>query len=859
LEELEVAEYTVKVEELTGTLTVSSEAPFRPATLRVTDLGISRAQAGVGDPITVSATATNIGDEAGEFTLELYVNDQQRETQTIQLGSKESETVQFEVIENTEGDYIVKLGDVTTQFTISAAAEPAKPAEFQLSQLVVEPTTVVDGSLTVSVKVTNIGEEEGTYTVDLKIDGASRQTEDVTLSGGAIQTVKFDVSETASGAHTVEVGTLSDSFEVENLAPPSKDVEITGVTVRPYEVWEGDTVTVTVKASNLVSEAGTLQVQVSIGDSKITKGFEVPGDATDQLFDFKVTAGPVGGYSVKLLNLGNEEDTASGYFKVVETGMHTLSVGSYPVLGIPFKLDGVEYQSPYSVLLPEGEYTLEVEPTYKSGSYIFIGWEDGSTTLTRTITLDERMSVTPDFSGGVCCPSVYSWNGTGYHYLAEISNGGWLGYIGYINEDGTVVFVGGNPWDSIKLYPDQLQTKQVDGNEYYDIILNQRWDEIIYLDAVYMLVVDHPADVDVYSTMVRYTNPAFSDEIYTVSTEPLTPVSAVNQNGEDVLAYISKEDGVFASGINGLCSESWTELDWNQLTVNLGDLSGAEQIKLIVNGMVNWGPADTYYEWIEQFKVAATEGLVSNGTEITPPPFIEVLDAEGNWVRVPEERQMPIPADYVARPFVVDMTGIFLTDNYTIRINNFWNVSFDYIGVDITPQESITVQRIDPDADFVKVFEIASEASGDFTKYGDVTELIRECDDKFVIAKQGDKIACLFPVDELAPPEEGTERDFFLFGACWFKDTPTNWGYGFDFTVEPIPFQDMSGFPYTDAESYPYDEEHNTYLQEYNTRKVVPASSLEPQPASFPEWAGGVLLIMAIVDVAVIYYRKRNK
>ncbi len=54
-------------------------------------------------------------------------------------------------------------------------------------------------------------------------------------------------------------------------------------------------------------------------------------------------------------------------------------------------------------------------------------------------------------------------------------------------------------------------------------------------------------------------------------------------------------DGVFTPGINGLASELWDNGTWNQLTVNLGDLSDAEQIKLLIKGMVDWGPADVYY------------------------------------------------------------------------------------------------------------------------------------------------------------------------------------------------------------------------------------------------------------------------
>ena len=170
--------------------------------------------------------------------------------------------------------------------------------------------------------------------------------------------------------------------------------------------------------------------------------------------------------------------------------------------------------------MPEDQYTFEVEPTYDSGKYIFIGWEDDSTSLTRTVTLTERMTITTDFSGGISCPSVYSWNGTDYYYNAEISNPGWLGYIGHITEDGTIIFVGGNPWDGVKLDSDQLAIREIGNRSYYDVTLTQKWDEIFYLDAAYLMVVDHPTDVDVYSTIVRYINPSFTDTIYTVSQTP---------------------------------------------------------------------------------------------------------------------------------------------------------------------------------------------------------------------------------------------------------------------------------------------------------------------------------------------------
>jgi hypothetical protein len=205
---------------------------------------------------------------------------------------------------------------------------------------------------------------------------------------------------------------------------------------------------------------------------------------------------------------------------------------------------------------------------------------------------------------------------------------------------------------------------------------------------------------------------------------------------------------------------------------------------------------------------------------------MEVKTADGNWVRVPQERQMPTPSDYVPRNFVVDLTGIFPEDvnEYEIRITNFYNVTFDYIGIDTTPQEPIIIQRINATANLsqVEFGGTKSTASGNFTRYGDVSDLLLAADDLFAIGMQGDQVSLRFPIDSLPPIGEGMERDFFLFVACWFKDPPGNFGYGFDFTVDPLPFLNMSGFPYPTTESYPYDQEHLQYLQEYNTRVISP-------------------------------------
>lgn len=108
-----------------------------------------------------------------------------------------------------------------THFTIFAAfgsapwvEPPPTPAEFKFSDLAISPKEVSEGEeVKVTLKATNIGEEKGTYTVQLKVDGAVKQLTEVTLDGGASTTVTFTLVE-AVGEHVVDVEGLTGTFTV---------------------------------------------------------------------------------------------------------------------------------------------------------------------------------------------------------------------------------------------------------------------------------------------------------------------------------------------------------------------------------------------------------------------------------------------------------------------------------------------------------------------------------------------------------------------------------------------------------------------------------------------------------------------
>ena len=202
----------------------------------------------------------------------------------------------------------------------------------------------------------------------------------------------------------------------------------------------------------------------------------------------------------------------------------------------------------------------------------------------------------------------------------------------------------------------------------------------------------------------------------------------------------------------------------------------------------------------------------------SPPPYMQVMAPNGSWVNVPEDREFPIP-HVTDNEFDVNLTGLFPTNNYELKINYYQDIQFDYIGISTTPQQNIIVHTIPPSsATLEQAFGVNSNSSGAFTKYGDVTSLLQSADNQFVIGREGDMVSVQFPTN-LPPVPQGWVRDYFIVASCWFK------GEGLPyvpFTVDPLPFQAMTSFPYPANETYPYNALNMAYLQTYDTRIINP-------------------------------------
>jgi hypothetical protein len=109
---------------------------------------------------------------------------------------------------------------------------------------------------------------------------------------------------------------------------------------------------------------------------------------------------------------------------------------------------------------------------------------------------------------------------------------------------------------------------------------------------------------------------------------------------------------------------------------------------------------------------------------------------------------------------------------------------------------------------------------GYYTRFGDVRELLRQLDDRYVIMNAGDELAFRFKAPEAPPP--GWKRDFVWVCDGWAKDGDLN--TRFSKTVLPLPAHDIKTYitPPGRLEDDPVYKRFPEDWKKYHTRYVTP-------------------------------------
>ena len=115
---------------------------------------------------------------------------------------------------DTEGNKIT-LSLFPSQWEISYVFPLTPPADFQISDLQVTPSEVEAGEeVTVSVKITNVGGQTGSYTLQLLINQTIEDTKTVIVEEGASTTTEFKIIKQTPGTYNIEIDGLVDEFTV---------------------------------------------------------------------------------------------------------------------------------------------------------------------------------------------------------------------------------------------------------------------------------------------------------------------------------------------------------------------------------------------------------------------------------------------------------------------------------------------------------------------------------------------------------------------------------------------------------------------------------------------------------------------
>jgi Flp pilus assembly protein TadD len=418
---------------------------------------------------------------------------------------------------------------------------------------------------------------------------------------------------------------------------------------------------------------------------------------------------------------------------------------------------------------------------------------------------------------GSSCPIVFVWNGKKFEFLADMIGPGIVGHWIAPNQRNTP-----DPEEYFKVSGSQVEAK----GGVIQFRMVEPMEELDYLDQARLIAVDHPSDVEVYPNARFITNPPFPKFKVIASFEAHPPLGAWDDRGHNLLPSLVERDRKYVTTFDETPYAGFAAM--HTIELDIGPWDPSRPLRLLMDGFTDYFSASSMY--------AAWQAGIQ-----PVPPYVEALDDSANWIRVVDD--MGFPAG-LSRTMVADLTGKLAPGMRFIRITTNLKIYWDRIRVDNsatdTPFKTTEVPLAKaylqflgyprvvegtPRNDLSYIYEDVSETgpytrqTGNYTRYGDVTDLVRAPDDEYVIFGSGDEVAVDFDSTHLPELPDAWTRDYFFYANGFAKDMDFYAAHGD--TVSPLPFHTLAPYPYPKGVGYPEDERHLKYMLEYNTRGVA--------------------------------------
>jgi len=414
---------------------------------------------------------------------------------------------------------------------------------------------------------------------------------------------------------------------------------------------------------------------------------------------------------------------------------------------------------------------------------------------------------------GSSCPVLFAWDGHKYKLVTDVIGAAVVGHWFTPTRRNIP-----NPSEWVKVDGDRLA--EVNGRLSLRFI--EPMEEVNYIDQLRLIAVDHPDNIEVNPDERFLDDPPFASGRVVASAEARLPAGAWDGNGRSVLGELSRRDHKFASGFVPTPYDGFANL--HSLALDLGEVKDGAPLRLLMTGYVNYFSATSLY--------AAWQAGVRPIS-----PYLEFQLADGLWKRVPGEAGFPAGLE---RTIVVDLTGKLPEGSRRIRLVTNLEVYWDQVLVDNAPEgqerttevplaraterfrgyptqiEGMSPGDLDYDYDRVSLTGSFQHQRGNYTRFGDVTELVKGIDDRYAIFGSGEEIATEFDATKLPTLPPHWKRDYFFYANGYVKDM--DWWDALPFTVAQLPFHQMSKYPYPKTERFPDDADALAYQLNWNDR-----------------------------------------
>ncbi|MCH8253217.1 MAG: hypothetical protein IID36_12265, partial [Planctomycetes bacterium] len=367
--------------------------------------------------------------------------------------------------------------------------------------------------------------------------------------------------------------------------------------------------------------------------------------------------------------------------------------------------------------------------------------------------------------------------------------------------------------------------------------------EVLYLDYVKLVAVDHPPEIEVHPTDKLMPSPFPPSEVWGLA-RPARLRSVVGDDGMDRTEAVRAIDGLFAppgeplpSPYRGMCHPL-------TLTMDFGPLDPQAPLVLALTGWLQYGDASTNI------------ALSQDRSLTIIPPTIEVEVAPGDWRGIDVVVGMPAGK---TKTILCDLDGKLPTGAARLRLSTTFEIRWDRIAlferVGLEDSRIRELSAVKTDLHWRGFSDLRARAAhhpstpdyaavsptppwrttleGWCTVYGDVTDLVTRRDNRLAILNAGDALTIEFDWTDLPPIPHGHDRTFFLYSVGWDKDGDHNVVGGT--RVGPLPrdesidiakdAQDAEATKDTDADP----DDH--WRIRYNTR-WVPADRFRPENGS---------------------------